>query len=853
MKKTSIKIFLFSLFALISFAGSAQMKLSADSGKYDPNNPKEYILAEQPTVTGAEHMDKNVLVLISGLTVGDKMMVPGQKITDAIKNIWKQGLFEDVQIFVSRTEGDKVWLNITVVERPRLSKFNFKGVSKGEANDLRDEIKLVRGKVVTDFLIADVKQQVVKKFVDKGYSNVTVNIQEKPDSSLSNSVILTIEVKRGEKIKIQDIFFHGNTALTEGQLHRTMKETKRQRFPYSIFKPSKLIQDDYADDKKSIVEKYNSKGYRDARVVRDSISKSPGKPNRINIDIWVDEGNRYYFGTIKWIGNARYPAKLLSAVLNIKKGDVYNSSLLNERLFSNPNGNDISSLYMDNGYLFFQVTPVETYVHNDTIDMEMHIYEGSQARVNNVTVSGNDKTNDKIIMRQIRTQPGDLFRKSDVIRTQRELSQLGYFDPEKMNVVPTPNPENGTVDINYTVAEKSSDQIELSGGWGGGLGFVGTAGISLKNFSIRNAFKGSDAWKPIPTGDGQEISLRFQSNGLPYQSLNLSFIQPWVGGHKPNSLSFSVYTTTESNGLPTTNPDRESVNIKGASIGYGIPFNPWGRLDDYFTLQVSENYQYYTVQNYGSQFIFGNGYATSLSTKVLLQRNSEGNNPIFPVTGSSMKLSGEWTPPYSVFAGHPDYADMAPEQKYKLLEYQKYKFTASWYTQITNNRGADGKEGHNLVLNARVGFGFLGDYNPALGYCPFDRFYLGGSGLTGYSLIDGREIVALRGVDEGSLSPTTGAVSIAKYTMELRYPISLNPQATVYVLGFADAGNSWSTITAFNPFNVYRTVGGGVRIFLPMFGLLGFDYGWRLDDVPSAPGMQKGQFVFTIGQNLGEL
>ncbi len=852
MKNTSVKIFLVNLFALISIAGFAQLKVSADSNKYDPSSPKEYILAEQPTVTGAEHMDKNVLVLISGLTVGDKMLVPGQKITDAIKNIWKQGLFEDVQIYVTKIEGDKVWLNITVTERPRLSKFTFKGVSKGEASDLRDEIKLVRGKVVTDFLMSDVKQQIIKKFTDKGFTNVSVDIQQRPDSSLTNSVILMIDIKRGGRIKISDIIFHGNSALTAGQLHRAMSETKRQKFIYSIFKPSKLIQDDYSSDKQKIIEKYNTKGYRDARILKDSIYKT--EPERINIEIWINEGHRYYFGNINWIGNSRYPTKTLNAVLNIKKGDVYNSQLLNERLNSNPNGNDVSSLYMDNGYLFFQITPVETFVHNDTIDMEMHIYEGSQARVNNVTVNGNDKTNDKIIMRQIRTMPGDLFRKSDVIRTQRELSQLGYFDPEKMNVVPTPNPENGTVDINYTVAEKSSDQVELSGGWGGGLGFVGTAGISLKNFSLRNVFT-KDAWKPIPTGDGQEISLRFQSNGLPYQSLNLTFVQPWVGGHKPNSLSFSIYTTTESNGIPAGDPTRESINIKGASIGFGVPLK---FPDDYFSLQMSLNYQYYTVNNYGTAFIFSSGYATSISPKIVLQRNSSGNNPIFPTYGSDIKLSGEWTPPWTAIrhalSGYsPDYEDMLPEQKYKLLEFQKYKFTASWFTQITNIKGTNDKEGHNLVLNARVGFGLLGDYNSDLGYCPFNRFYMGGSGLTGYSLVDGREIIALRGYDDGSVSPATGAVAAAKYTMELRYPISLNPQATVFILAFADAGNSWGSISALNPFNVYRAVGPGVRIFLPMFGLLGFDYGWRLDNVPTDPGMQKGQFIFTIGQNLGEL
>ncbi|HXP51926.1 MAG TPA: POTRA domain-containing protein, partial [Bacteroidia bacterium] len=627
MKKSLGRVFVLHIFILMSLVASAQLKLSTDSNKFDPNNPKEYMLAEQPTVTGAEHMDKNVLVLISGLTVGDKMMVPGQKITEAIKNIWKQGLFEDVQIYVVKVEGDKVWLNISVVERPRLSKFTFKGVSKGEANDLRDEIKLVRGKVVTDFLLADVKQQVIKKFKDKGYSNVSVNITEKADSSLNNSVVLFIDVKRGDRIKIEDIIFHGNTALTKGQLWRTMKETKRKKFIYNIFKGSKLIPDDYAEDKQKIIAKYNSKGYRDARVVKDSIY--PSNPGLIKIEIWINEGHRYYFGDIKWIGNSKYTSKTLAAVLNIKKGDVYNSELLTQHLNSNPNGNDIMSLYMDNGYLFFQVTPVETYVHNDTIDMEMHIYEGNQAIVNNVTVTGNDKTNDKIIMRQIRTQPGDLFRRSDVIRTQRELSQLGYFDPEKMNVTPTPNPNDGTVDINYQVAEKSSDQVELSGGWGGGLGFVGTAGISFKNFSLKNVFN-KDAWKPIPTGDGQQVSLRFQANGLPYQSLNLSFVQPWVGGHKPNSLSFSLFTTTESNGVPVGEPTRQSINIKGASVGYGIPLK---FPDDYFSLLLSMNYQYYTVNNYGSTFIFGNGFATSISPKITFQRNSEGNNPIYPTTG----------------------------------------------------------------------------------------------------------------------------------------------------------------------------------------------------------------------------
>jgi outer membrane protein insertion porin family len=435
------------------------------------------------------------------------------------------------------------------------------------------------------------------------------------------------------------------------------------------------------------------------------------------------------------------------------------------------------------------------------------------------------------------------------------LGQLGYFDPEKMTVNPVPNPQDGTVDINYGVTEKSSDQIELSGGWGGGLGFVGTAGVTLKNFSAASIFH-KDAWRPIPTGDGEELSLRFQSNGLPYQSVNLTFVEPWVGGHKPNSLSTTIFTTTESNGDPSGSPARESINIKGISVGLGIPLK---FPDDYFTWYNYINYQYYTVDNYGTSFIFANGYANSISWKTQLTRNSADPN-IYATYGSSIKMSAELTPPYSaihhMFTGdNPDYYGEAPEQKYNLLEFQKYKFTGSWYTNVTNwaNKESEGKLAHNVVLYTNVGFGIMGDYNDAIGPCPFNRFYMGGSGLTGYSLIDGREIIALRGYDDGSLSPTTGAVACAKYTAELRYPISLNASATVYVLAFCDAGNSWGSVNQFNPFSLYRAAGPGVRIFLPMFGLLGFDYGWRFDNVPSNLTMARGQFVFTIGQNLGEL
>jgi len=834
--------------ALVNKNDSTLSKTNPDSNKLNLAAPKEYEIAEQPKVIGAQHMDISVLLLIAGLNKGEKIQVPGSKITDAIKNIWKQGLFEDVQIYETKIEGKKIYLTISVVEKPRLSKYTFVGLTKGETNKLKDELKLVRGKVVTDYLLADIKQTIIAHFIEGGYSNVKLSITEKPDTTFANSVILYINVDRGARIKIENITFYGNKFLTEGQLRRAMKDTKRKRW-YGIFHSSKLIPDDYASDKQKVVDKYNSIGYRDAKIVKDTVYKSD-VPNRVNIDITVDEGNRYYFGNITWLGNSKYPSKLLSNILGIHKGDVYNASLMNERLTMNPSGSDVSSLYMDNGYLFFQVTPVEINVHNDTIDLEMRIYEGTQATINNVTVTGNDKTSDKVIMRQLRTLPGELFRRSDVIRTQRELGQLGYFDPEKMTVNPVPNPTDGTVDINFGVQEKSSDQIQLSGGWGGGLGFVGTAGIKLANFSVANIFN-KDAWRPIPTGDGEQLSLSFQSNGLPYQSANLTFVEPWVGGHKPNSLSTTFFTTTESNGEPASSGDRESVNIKGISVGYGIPLK---FPDDYFTLFQYINYEYYTVDNYGSAFIFANGYANSLSYKLQLTRNSADPN-IYQTYGSNIKLSGEWTPPYSAFEGGHDFADETPDQKYKLLEFQKYKFTAAWYTNITNwaNKESEGKLAHNVVLYTYAGFGLMGDYNSEIGACPFNRFYLGGSGLTGYSLINGEEIVALRGYDQGSLSATTGAVSVAKYTVELRYPISLNASATVYILAFCDAGNSWSTLSQFNPFSLYRAAGPGVRIFLPMFGLLGFDYGWRFDNVPSNPTMERSQFIFTIGQNLGEL
>ena len=665
----------------------------------------------------------------------------------------------------------------------------------------------------------------------------------------NNVLILLSGLNPGDKIKINDITFHGNKEFAEEKLRRAMKETKRKRW-YNIFNSSKYLEENYEKDKQKIIAKYNQKGYRDAKILKDSVYKV--SENRLSIDITIDEGKKYFFRNVTWVGNTKYTSKELNTVLGIKRGDVFDQSLLDARLYMNPNGNDISSLYMDDGYLFFQVSPVEVLVDKDSIDMEMRIYEGKQAIINKVTVSGNTKTNDHVIMREIRTKPGQLFRRSDIIRSQRELAQLGYFDPEKLAVNPTPNQVTGTVDIEYVVEEKPSDQIELSGGWGAGR-VVGTLGVAFNNFSARNMFK-SGTWRPLPAGDGQKLSIRAQSNGLYYQSYNASFTEPWLGGKKPNSMSLTVYHSIQSNGVKVSDASRQSLTITGVSVGFGKRLQ---KPDDYFSLYQEANYQHYTLNKFQQIFSFNDGYSNNINYRISISRNSV-DKPIFETRGSQISLSGQFTPPYSMF-NKKNYSNLSDQERYKFVEYQKYKFTASWYTSLTNKRSADGKEARNLVLYTKAGFGFLGMYNQKVGLAPFERFYLGGSGLTGYAL-DGREIIALRGYEDQSLTPTinnssVGGAIISKYTMELRYPISLNPQATIYTLAFAEAGNSWLAFKDFNPFGVKKSAGVGVRIFLPMFGLLGFDYGWGLDNVPNRPdtGNGKGQFHFTIGAALGEL
>lgn len=849
---TLTRKYLALLLIILSYGMSAQLTNTADSVNYE--KPKEY------TIGGIEvdppDKDQNIVILLSGLTRGDKIQIPGDKISEAIKNLWKQGLYEDVQVYLERVIGDDAFLKIKVVPKPRLSSFSFGGnVKKSDVDDIRNKIRLVKGRVVTDYTIGYVRNTVRDFYMNKGYYNAKVTVvQEEDKSSKTPHVFLKINVDKGKKVRIQNLNIYGNTVVKTWKLRKDMKDSKPFRL-WNPFNSGKYLEENLAKDEPSIIEKYNSRGYRDAHIKKDTVyfvSK-----NRVNIDIYLAEGDKYYFGDIKWLGNSKYRSGQLDTILNIKKGEIFNQSLLDQKLYMNPNGFDISSLYMDDGYLFFQITPQEVNVHNDTIDMEIHLYEGKQATINKVTVTGNTKTADHVIYREIRTRPGQLFRRSDVMRTQRELSQLGYFDPEKMNVTPTPNPADGTVDIEYKVEEKPSDQVELSGGWGGGQ-LVGTLGVTFNNFSMRNIFK-PEAWSPLPTGDGQKFSIRGQTSGLYYQSYNLSFTEPWLGGKKPNSLTFSLFHsqftngekkyTTDGEGQRVANPNRQSMQINGGMLGFGKRLK---KPDDYFSMFADVSYNYYTLDKYAS-FIFTSGYANDFNVKLNLSRNSV-DGPIFPKNGSNFSFLAQLTPPYSLFNGK-DYSVMAPSERYRFIEYQKYKITAEWFTQLTNKRASEGKEARNLVLRTKIGYGLLGMYNRNVGVSPFERFYLGGSGLSGYQNYVAREIIALRGYTDNSLSSSTGDPLVARYTMELRYPISLNPQATIFILGFAEAGNSWARYRDFNPFQVKRSAGVGLRVFLPMFGLLGLDYGWGFDSVPGNPGVGngKGQFHFTLGAQLGEL
>ena len=831
------KFLTLTLLLFCTTLANAQVMVGGDSVVIDYGNPKTYEVGNV-VITGVQYLDQSVLLNIAGINTGDTIEVPGDKISSAIHNLWKQGLFSDVKIIATKKLGKLIWFEIQLQEKPRLSYTKYgKQVSKSDQEKILEKLNL-NGKVVTENMISSAKNVIRNHYVEKGFMNTEVNISVHKDTAAVNKEWLYIDVDKKERVKVHRIYFEGNSFFSDKKLKRTMKDTK-EKIWWKIFTSSKFIDEKYQSDKTKIVARYNDKGYRDAKIISDTVY--PISKKRIDIRITIDEGHQYYFRNITWLGNTKHSSLELSAILGIKKGDVYDQSVLDQRLFMNQNGRDVSSLYMDDGYLFFSVTPVEVNVVGDSVDLEMRIYEGKQARINKVTVSGNVKTNDRVIMREIRTLPGQLFSRADIIRTQRELAQLGYFDQEKLGVNPVPNPVDGTVDIEYTVEERPSDQLELSGGYGANQ-LVGTLGLSFNNFSARNFFK-KGAWRPLPSGDGQKLSLRAQTNGKYYQSYNASFTEPWLGGKKPNSFSTSVFYSKQTNGTRASDIGHEEIDIVGISVGLGWRLK---KPDDWFSIYTEASYQYYTLENYGGTFLFSDGVSNNFSLQGTLSRNSI-NKPIYPTKGSQISLTLQATPPWSLTLRKDiDFTTASDAVKYKYIEYHKWKFSSNWFIPI------DRKE--RLVLMSKIQFGFLGLYNRDLGPSPFERFYLGGDGLSGYAL-DGREIIALRGYPNNSITPLDengrqiGGTIFDKYSFELRYPVSLNPSATIYFLTFAEAGNAWLKFSDFNPFSGKRSFGAGIRIFLPVFGLLGLDYGYGIDEI-EIPRDGHGEFHFSIGQQF---
>jgi outer membrane protein insertion porin family len=859
--------------------------------------PKEYIIADVK-ITGIKHLDTSIVYSIANLQPGDKFIYPGTDIfAKSIAALWRQKFFSGAQVYVTRIEDNKVWLEVGLVERPRLGNFKFVGIKKSDEEEILGKVNLAKQTIITENTRREIVEKITKFYTEKAFQNVTVRIEEKPDTSFVNSNAMIIYVDKGEKVHIDNIRFYGNNSIDGLRLKKQMKgtkemskvtldadntaspygtsktfsfneyvkewgflslsKTKRLLDPYFRFKLSgaKFNQMKFEEDKNSVLNYYNSMGYRDAQIVSDTTVGT--RAGNIHVDLKVDEGRKYYFGNITWKGNAKYSDSIMNVILGINKGDIYNIDILNKRLGKEvtQEGGDISGLYMDDGYLFFRVEPVETAVYNDTIDHEIRITEGPQARIKNVTIAGNEKTKDHVIRRELRTVPGELFSRSDLIRSQRELANLQFFNQETINPGVVPNADDGTVDINWKLEEKSSDQLELSAGWGGGVGLTGTLGVTFNNFSIRNIWKKS-AWDPLPTGDGQKLSLRVQSNGRAYRSLSASFTEPWLGGKKRNSLTFGINNSKYSNAfdpytgqIDRAKSDTNYLKTTGFSVSLGKQLK-WP--DDFFSLVYTLNITQYKLRNYPIFDGLKDGTSSNISLKLTLQRSSVFN-PIFPTSGSNVTASVQFTPPYSLF--NKNIAKSA--NPYKTPEYHKWRFNAEWFVPIGKPMGADNNR--QFVLKIAAKYGFMGRYTNKLDYSPFERFQVGDAGLTNNYGLLGYDIVAHRGypvyessdptVNPDQQSANKFFIIFNKYTLEMRFPLVTNPSSTIYALSFFEAANGWHDYKDYNPFRLRRSVGIGMRFFLPMFGLLGFDYGVGLDRLTPGQSGLKGssRFTFMLG------
>jgi outer membrane protein insertion porin family len=819
-----LSVYLSFLFCLLTVATATAQTDSLNLPVYDYSNPQEYEIGAI-SVEGAFFAEQNAIIGVTGLSVGDNIRIPGPGIPRAIKNLWRLRLFTDVAIEQEKVIGDVIFLRLRVEERPRFLRHSYKGVKQGKHEDLNEVINgyIVRGGIVTENAKVNAAEGVREYFVEKGFLDATVQIEEIVDTSRANSVRLIFDVDKKERVKIKEINFIGAKAIKGKKLRRKMKETSQKS---RLLKSSKFRPEMYEEDKDAVIAYYNTLGYRDARILSDSIYRN--EDGHMVIDINVNEGNQYYFRNIVWKGNSIYDEEALSRVLGIERGDVFNEEELQTRLSFSQDNADVSSLYMDNGYLFFSVDPIEVAIEGDSIDLEMRIFEGPQATIDKVIINGNDRTHEHVIRREVFTRPGQKFSRSDIIRSQRQIIGLGYFNQETLGIDTPVNPDRGTVDIIYTVEEKPSDQLELSAGWGGRRGVIGTLGVTFNNFSLRNVFN-KEAWHPLPQGDGQRLSLRAQTNGRFFQSYNASLTEPWLGGKRPTSLTVSAFYNKYDLG---TEAQPRKLIIQQGAVSFGTRLR-WP--DDNFVFRAGANLQVLSLDNWSNLFITDegesvrNGNYNNFSFQFTLAR-STATDPIFPTQGSNIELTVKLTPPYRNLGLRSDNPEdlVDVEERFRYLEYHKWRLNADWYTPLVGK----------FVLKTQAKIGFLGAYDDAVGVAPFERFQLGGDGINNQQFqFAGVDIVSLRGYEieelESNINPVTGAQGatpiFSKYTMELRYPLSLNPSSTIFVLAFAQAGNAWRAGRDFNPFDLKRSAGFGARVFLPMFGTLGFDWGIGFD------------------------
>lgn len=800
-------------------------------------NPQTYMIADLE-ISGETNYTKNQIMRFTGLRMGETIEVPGTKINNALKKLWKTNLFSNIDLFVVKTEGDKIFLRLNLVGLPELAKIDFTGIKKGKKEDFIKEHKLDVGVKITSNLKSQLKNSIKNHFLEKGFPNSKVDFIEKPSEEDPTKVDLMINIDKGERVKISSITFDGNTELRDAQLRsKAMKNTRKKSI--NIFRASKFIPSKYQEDLKKVVEEYKSIGFRDAKVVSDTVIQKD--PKNLDIKITVEEGRPYYLGTITFTGNSVFPTEGLERVFAYQEGDRYDAVGINKKISGSEKDDDLQTLYMDRGYLFAQLIPIEKNVKNDTIDLEIKIMEGEPATYNRVTFSGNDVTYDHVIARELRTKPGDLFSKSEIKRTYFELAQLGYFEPTQINPDVQPDPETNSVNLNWELAHKSSSQVELQGGYGAGT-FLGTLGLTFGNFSVRNILN-KGAWKPVPMGDGQSLSLRAQA-GRGYQNFSFSFVEPWIGGKRPTALSTSVYYSKYN--YRDMFRQEANLDIIGASVGLSKLLT-WP--DDWFRLSHTLSFQRYNFDNYAlsvGNLKYDNGSANNFNYTIGLTRNSAGPDPVFPTNGSEMSVALTVTPPYSLINGK-DYSSISDVERFEWLEYYKVKAKSYWYKELAGK----------LVVKVGGEFGILGTYGSKVGTIPFERFYLGGTGLMG-NRFDGREIIPLRGYDDATqsggttsdMTPSGGGSIYDKFTFELRYPITMSQQAKIFALGFAEAGNTWSDTKEFKPFELKRSVGVGVRVFMSAFGMLGFDFAYGFDPNLYSNTPSGWQTHFIIGQQF---